>query len=240
MATIKDVIDATSPLLFLTDEADFPYAYGGSCYPVKWKDQLYIVSAFHCYDNLSIKPENTLYPIPQTNVNFFGFTNIFRAVCNNANDPKHSDQILLQVCKNNVSETQFNAVAALDLSNENYACSLTDPSVTQVLLRGYLNQNDVHAIDYESCVIRSQAYFTYGLISAKKSISDYCTNIKIQSPTPSGLPPTGMSGSAVYVTRNNNQFSLAGTVIEYNTFTNEFLVIDSSVIVNFLRQINIT
>jgi hypothetical protein len=62
--------------------------------------------------------------------------------------------------------------------------------------------------------------------------------LKVKTPTPEGMSPDGMSGSAVYGVDHNGNAKLAGTVIEYNSITNEFLVIDSIVLSKMLETEN--
>lgn len=238
MMKTPNILDSTQPILYETGYEEWPYAYAGSCFPVRWKNYLYIVSAFHCFENHQVEPERTLYPIPTDTKLFFGFCCKLRAKANEANSLKHYDQILLQVSYEIHSNEQLSSVIATDLSKSDSIISLSSIEVVDVWLRGFLFENPAHEVDYGKSKIRQQAYVTNGYVSSKKSLSDYCHMLKIKTPTPEGISPNGMSGSAVYGVDRNGNARLAGTVIEYNSLTNEFLVIDSIVLSKLLEEEN--
>lgn len=200
---------------------------------------LYIVSAFHCYENHQVNPDATLYPIPTTTTEYFGFSCILRAKINGSTDLKHYDQIALQVSSELHPNTQTDPVKAIDLSDSDMITKLTDPdAVTDVWFRGYLLENSSHAVDYELSKIRSQAYVTNGFVSSKKSNFEYCCYVKVITPTPRGMSPNGMSGSAVYASDKHGKLRFAGTVIEFNELAKEFLVIDATVLRALLEKDN--
>ena len=238
MIEAPDILDSTKPVLYETGYEEWPYAYAGSCFPVRWKNNLYIVSAFHCFENHQVEPEATLYPIPTDTEQFFGFCCKYRAKVNEANDLKHYDQILLQVSAEIHSNEQLCSVAAPDLSNSDSIISLSSDQIVDVWLRGYLSENPKHEVDYGNRTIRQQAYVTNGYVSSRKSLFEYCHMLKVKTPTPDGMSPDGMSGSAVYGVDHNGNSRLAGTVIEYNSHTNEYLVIDSMVLSKLLETKN--
>ncbi|MGD9212513.1 MAG: hypothetical protein PVI90_17150 [Desulfobacteraceae bacterium] len=238
MTEVPGILYSTKPILYETGYEEWPYAYAGSCFPVRWQNNLYIVSAFHCYKNHQVKPEDTLYPIPTNTQSFFGFCCKLRASVNEAKDLKHYDQILLQVAADIHSAEQISSVVASDLSDAGSVISLSDQKIRDVWLRGYLLENPVHAIEYERNNIRQQAYVTNGYLSSRKSMFDFCHMLKVRTPVPEGLSPNGMSGSPVYAIDQSYRDRFAGTVIEYNSYTDEFLVIDSSVLQELLRREN--
>lgn len=238
MTEVPTILDSTKPLLYETGYEEWPYAYSGSCFPIRWRNNLYIVSAFHCYENHQVKPENTLYPIPIETDRFFGFCCQLRAKVNETQDLKHYDHILLQVSPDIHSVEQINSVVAYDLSETNSIISLSDPGIIDVWLRGYLLENPSHEINYEQHNIRQQAYLTNGYVSSRTSLYDYCQMLKVRQPVPDSFSPNGMSGSPVFAIDRSGNAKYAGTVIEYNSLTNEFLVIDSSVLFELLRREN--
>lgn len=235
---IPTILESTKPVLYETGYEQWPYAYAGSCFPVRWKENLYIVSAFHCFENHQVNPENTLYPIPGNSNEFFGFCCQLRAKLNEAKDLKHHDQILLQVSTDIHNNEQRNLVKAIDLSDTKSIISLSNKEIVDVWLRGFPLDNPNHEINYEEGKIRQQAYVTNGYTSSRKSLFDFCHMLKVKTPIPDGMSPNGMSGSPVYATDQRNKIYLAGTVIEYNIATDEFLIIDSSVIRELLNRIN--
>lgn len=230
------ILESTKPLLYETGCNEWPYSFAGSCFPVRWKDNLYIVSAFHCYENNKISPEATLYPIPAVPSEFFGFSCTLRAKIDGAKDLKHHDQIALQVSTKLHPISQTSAVEAIDLSNEDNIAKITDhDAVCEAWLRGYLVDNPTHSVDYEKSRIEQQAYLTNGIVSSRKSPFENCSYVKLKTPAPMGMSPNGISGSAVYVSDNHGKVRLAGTVIE---FTEEFLVIDPTVLRATLEKEN--
>lgn len=235
---VLDLLDSTKPILYETGHKEWPYAYAGSCFPVRWKNNLYVVSAFHCFENHQVEPEGTLYPIPTKPEQYFSYCHKLRAKVNEANDLKHYDQILLQVSAKIHSNEQLYSVTALDLSKSDSVISFATGEIADVWLRGYLSENAEHEVDYEKRKIRQQAYVTNGYISSRKSLFDYCHMLKVKTPTPKDMSPDGISGSAVYGVDRNGNAKLAGTVIEYNSFTNEFLVIDGIVLRKLLETKN--
>lgn len=228
------ILNSTQPILCETGCEDWPYSYAGSCYPIRWRNDLYIVSAFHCYGNRAISPECTCYPIPIDERQFFGFCRKLIAKNKLAKDLEHADQILLQVSSDIHSEAQLNSVEALDLSDDQSIISLSDQGIKDVWLKGYPMDNPFHIID-ETKIIK-QAYVTNGIEYAKKSSYDHCHYLKVKTPTPNSYSPNGMSGSPVYALDLHDRIRLAGTLIGYNRYTNEFLVIDSSIIRETIKK----
>ncbi|MDX8399041.1 MAG: hypothetical protein R8K20_02185, partial [Gallionellaceae bacterium] len=223
------ILNSTKPILYKTGYDEWPYAYAGSCFPVRWQNKLYIVSAFHCFENHQVEPEATLYPIPIKQNHFYGYCCTLRAKINEAKDLKHYDQILLQVSPNIHNDSELASVHAFDLSDSQNLISLSSQGISDVWLRGFLLENPGHEVDYETCKIRQQAYVTNGFVSSRKALFDYCNMLKVKTTIPDGMSPNGMSGSAVYAKDSNGNVRFAGTVIEHNSLTDEFLVIDSIV-----------
>ena len=232
------ILEATKPILYETGYDEWPYSYAGSCFPVRWGNKLYIVSAFHCFENHQLKPEDTLYPIPTDKNDFLGFCFTLRAKIEEAEDSKHYDQILLEVSTDIHSEEQLNSVGAIDLSNIGSIITPSDKEINDVWLRGYLSENPSHEISYDERKIKQQAYLTNGIVSARQSAFKFCQLLKVKTPTPEGYSPDGMSGSPVYATDQQGKIKFAGTIIEFDIYTEEYLVIDSSVIRELLSREN--
>jgi hypothetical protein len=131
---VPNILDSTKPVLYQTGYEEWPYAYGGSCFPVRWKNNLYIVSAFHCFENHQVEPEATLYPIPTDTKQYFGFCSKLRAKVNEAHDLKHYDQVLLHVFAEIHSNEQLNSVAAPDLSKSDSVISLSGDEIVDVVI----------------------------------------------------------------------------------------------------------
>lgn len=238
MNDVPKILKSTQPLLYETGFEEWPYAYAGSCFPVRWKGSLYIVSAYHCYENHQIAPENTLYSTPSDQRSFFGFCNTLRGKVQGTNDQRHYDQIALEVSCEIHSKTDLDSVVALDLSAPSNSVSLSDSSLSDVWLRGFVFDNPAHKICYENSKIRQQAYVTNGMVSSRKSTFDHCHMVKVKTPIPEGFSPRGMSGSAVYGMDRHGNIRFGGTVIEFNEYTNEYMVIDSAVLAGVLGHEN--
>jgi len=233
------ITSSTKPVLYETGYEEWPYAYSGSCYPVRWGDNLYIISAHHCYTNHDVKPEKTLYPIPNSKpLQFYGFKFKLTAQANNVKDEKHKDQVILVVSKELHTQDIIELTEAIDLSDNKNIVSLSQPDIQDVWLRGYLLDNDSHKIDCENKKIKSQAYVTNGIISSRESSSDFCHLLKVKTPFPENLSPNGMSGSPVYAINKQGELGLSGTIIEFNSYTEEFLVIDSAVLREIIQREN--
>ena len=233
------IINSTKPVLYDTGYEEWPYAYAGSCYPVRWGKNLYIISAHHCYKNHDVKPEKTLYPIPSSDpLQFYGFNFKLTAQLKNIEDEKHEDQVILVVSSDLHTQDTLDLPNAIDLSDAGNIVSLSEPGIKDVWLRGYLLDNPSHKIDYENKKIKPQAYVTNGIISSRDSGSDFCHLLKVKTPFPEGLSPNGMSGSPVYAINQQGELGLSGTIIEFNIYTEEFLVIDSGILRELLKREN--
>ena len=233
------ILNSTKPVLYETGYVEWPYAYAGSCYPVRWKNNLYIISAHHCYKNHNVKPEKTLYPIPNSGpLQFYGFNFKLTAQIKGAKDEKNKDQVILVVSKELHTQNIIDLVNAIDLSDHKNIVSLSETGIQDVWLRGYLSENHAHKIDYDNKIIKSQAYFTNGIVSSRESSSEFCYLLKVKTPVPEELSPNGMSGSPVYAINQQGRLGLSGTIIEFNKYTQEYLVIDSTVLRELLRREN--
>lgn len=140
---------------------------------------------------------------------------------------RHYDQIVLQVSNELHPIQQTTAVKAIDISRDDNITKLSEPdTIHEVWLRGYPLQNPSHLVDSEKNKIKPQALIVNGFISSRKSPYAHCSYVRVQTSSPFGWAPNGMSGSAVYVTDELGKTRFAGTLIEFNEFTDEFLVID--------------
>jgi len=111
--TIDELLNPTRPILYETDFDEWPYALSGTCFPVKYGDELFIVSANHCYDNTGIFPEQTLYPRPDDPSGFLAFDLKVRARSPQAKDDKHHDQVVLRVAGSHHPKEEIEKVVAL-------------------------------------------------------------------------------------------------------------------------------
>ncbi len=135
--TISDLLDATKPIIYETGVEEYPYALSGTCYPVRYHRNLFVVSAFHCYKNFNIEPEQTLYPRPANPTEFFALDRWFRAHAAESKDDEHYDQIVLRIARTDHSDSEIAQVAALDLAIPTNARLPTGSNIKDFLIRGY-------------------------------------------------------------------------------------------------------
>ncbi len=234
---IDDLLKSTKPILYETGADEWPYAFSGTCYPVKYNKTLYIVSAFHCYSNFKIKPENTLYPRPENPTGFFAFDTKVRARAQQSKDDEHHDQVVLRVAKSHHPESETDKVLALDLADAANSRLPTSRDIKDFMVRGYPFDCPKHGINYELNKISYQAYTTNGALSVNQSPFDFCYLIRMITPIPNGMSPNGMSGSPVYGITQSQDPVYCGTIIKHSKFTGEYLVIGPEVLVNELKRI---
>ena len=232
---IDDLLKSTKPILYETGHDEWPYAFSGTCYPVKHNKALFIVSAFHCYSNFKIAPENTLYPRPDDPTGFFAFDATLRAHAQQSKDDEHHDQVLLKVATSHHAATETDKVVALDLANPANARLPTSNDIKDFWIRGYPFDCPKHGIDYGLKKISYQAYTTNGALSTNKSPFYFCYLIRMITPIPSGMSPNGMSGSPLYGITHNHQPVYCGTIIKHSEFMDEYLVIGPEVLFNALK-----
>ena len=114
--TIDDLLDSTSPILYETGDDEFPYAYAGTCFPIKYKNALYIVSAYHCFKNWNIAPSQTMYMTPDDARATFAFDFQDRPSITTARDCKHKDIVILHMAPSKHAQGQIDRVVALDVA----------------------------------------------------------------------------------------------------------------------------
>lgn len=233
---IEDLLNSTMPLLCETGDEEWPYAFAGTCFPVKWKRNTYIISAGHCYKNHELNPTQTLYPIPEDKRTYFGFSDLIHGTNQNT---KCLDQIAIQISNKLHPSSQTNLINALDLSNINCIANTTNPETVDVLIRGYPFGNPLHKIDYELSNIKSQAYVTDSYISTRPSNFNECIYIKFDKPKPNNIDANGMSGSPIYSLDKIGNIKYSGMIIEFNALTGEYLAIGPNILYELLRQANI-
>ncbi len=231
---INELLMSTKPILYDTGDEHWPYAYSGTCFPVRFRDALYVVSADHCYKNFGIEPQQTMYPMPGDPRTAFPFDLKVRAEAPSAKDPKHKDQVILRVAQSAPKD----AVVALDLGDPHNSRLPTSGRLRDIVLRGYPWDCPKHEIDYSNEAIRSQAYTTNGRISATPAEFDYCYYVRLIAPIPNGMTPNGMSGSPLYGVTLSGRPVFCGMVIEYNYITKEYLAVGPEVLVNALLKLD--
>lgn len=233
---IDDLLNSTKPILYETGEEEWPYAFSGTCYPVKYNSALFITSAFHCYGNIQIEPEETLYPRPDDPRSFFAFDQKSRAHAEQAADDEHYDHVLLRVARSHHSQAEMDKVVALELADPSNVHLPLSGDVKDLWIRGYPHDAPKHRIDYDLRKISQQAYTTNGCIDAGKAPFAFCYSIRMMTPIPDGMHPNGMSGTPVYGVTSNGRPVYCGMIIRYDEFTGQYIAIGPEILVNGLRQ----
>ncbi len=235
---INELLRSTRPIFYDTGDEDWPYAYSGTCFPVRFRKTLYVVSADHCFKNFGIEPKQTMYLTPGDPRMAFGFDLQIRAESPSAKDPKHKDQVILRVASSTHNQRDIDKVVAVDLSDRRNSRLPTSSNLKDIVLRGYPWDCPAHGIDYTEEVIRHQAYTTNGCFSTEPSGFAYCYYVSLMSPVPDGMKPNGMSGSPIYGITHAGQAVFCGMVIEYNSRTRDYLAVGPEVLVNTLLKLS--
>lgn len=94
------------------------------------------------------------------------------------------------------------------------------------------------AIDRQKSWNYQYTYVTHGIVSSRKSTFDHCHMVKVKTPFPEGFSPIGMSGSALYGMDRSGNVRFGGAVIEFNEYTNEYMVIGAAILSGLLGHEN--
>lgn len=237
--TITDLLNSTKPIIYETGVAEYPYAFAGTCFPVRYGPDLYIVSAEHCYSNRMIDAKQTMYLSPTDGKTAFSYDLQTRASNPSVGDTRHYDQVVLRVAHSKHTQDDINKVSAIDLSNPQNSRLPTTGNVIDIALRGYPFDAPKHAIDYDERTITTQAFTTNGCLTTTAMPFPFCYYIKFLTPVPDGMSPNGMSGSPLYGVTPSRNAVFCGMVIEFNSLTREYLAIGPEVLVNSLRQLSL-
>lgn len=234
---IDILLRSTQPVLYETSSEEFPYALAGTCYPVKYGETLFIVSAFHCYKNFGINPEQTLYSRPDDKRTFFAFDQQTRAQAERATDEEHYDQVVLRVAMSKHTQEEIDRVVALDLALPSNSRPPANSDLKDLIVHGYPFDAPQYGIDYDLKKITHQAYTTNGALGIGKAPYDFCYSIRMITPIPDGMHPNGMSGSPIYGITYTNNPVYCGTIIRYGSATGEYIVIGPEILVSNLKKI---
>jgi len=233
---IDDLLNSTKPIIYETGQEEWPYLLSGTCYPVKYDGALFITSAFHCYEDRNIQPDVTLYPRPEDATSFFAFDQISRARAPQAADDKHGDHVLLRVARSHHCQGEMDKVVALDLADSGNVRPPIGGDIKDFWIRGYPHDAPKHRIDYDLCKISQQAYTTNGRIGADIGPFDFCYSIRMMTPIPDGMHPSGMSGTPVYGVTNDGRPVYCGMITRYVELTRQYIAIGPEILVNSLRR----
>jgi hypothetical protein len=232
---IEALLDSTQPVLYETGDDDYPYGLSGTCFPIRYNGVLFIITAFHCYLNFNIKPEQTLYPSPQDPTVFFAFDRTIRGRRPEAKDDEHYDQIALRVSRVHHPQAQTDALPALDIAVPGSVVLPTSSRIKQLWIRGYPHDAPKHGIDHSSKKITKQAFTTNGHIDVAKARFDFCYSVRMTTPIPAGMHPNGMSGSPIYGVLDDGAPVFCGTIILFNKITSVYIAIGPEVLVAVLK-----
>jgi len=233
-----NILSATKPLLYETGVDDWPYAFAGTCFPLRYGNRLYILSAKHCFTNHSVRPEDMLYPTPLDQRTFFAFDTKIEGCVPTATSDLHSDFLAMRVASSKHNDDELRLQTAMDVSDGGNVIKPTSQALMDVWLRGYPFDCPAHEIDYDGESIRSQAYTTNGGgVDVKDSQYDHCYWLRLKTPIGSDMSPCGMSGSPVYGIRRKDAGSVfLGLLTCFEPESKRYLFIGAEVIVGLLRK----
>ena len=234
---VNELLTSTKPIVYETNSEEYPYALSGTCYPVKYDRTLFIVSAYHCYENSKIDPEQTLYPRPEYPKGFFAYDLKSRAHADQAADDEHYDHVVLRVAASHHSQDEIDKVVALDLALPGNSKLPNSGEIKDFIIRGYPFDAPKYAIDYDLKKISQQAYVTNGSLGVSAAPYDFCYSIRMIAPIPVGMHPNGMSGTPLYGVTHNDKPVYCGMIIRYWSLTGEYVFVGPEIIVNALRRL---
>ncbi|MBM6550312.1 hypothetical protein [Marinomonas ostreistagni] len=239
---IEKLISTTQPGLYESSgeyKEYYPYIFAGTCFAIRSHGRTYIVTAKHCSVNCELSPLDLLYAKHETSDEFFGYDQ--SSTINAPDSQKYADLIALRISED---ESRIALkLPCLDLTNPYLCIDLSTEDINDVIIRGYPYINPNYSIDYDSGKIKYSGYRTNKMTHVRKGSLEHCTYIKMETPIhPELTSPNkkinanGMSGSPVYALDKNNNIRFAGTIIGYNDMTDEYLIVNSYIIKEFLHK----
>jgi hypothetical protein len=228
---IKSVLDLTQGIIWETGLEGYDYSVTGSCFPLRYKNSLYIVTALHVLRNLCREPKDMMYIVGSDKRNAFSY-DLF--IFGNEQLGKKNDFCLSRVTNPELmGALKFGSI--FDLEKD--LLSISADSLHDLYIRGYPEELKGNFVDYDSGKISTQAYMTNGFERIRQIDEPGCSCIKMKTPVDLKFNnnPNGMSGSPVYGINKALKPGICGIMIGYNKFTDEYLIINASSILDSLK-----
>lgn len=257
---MEDILEYVQGIVYETDIIDYPVAFSGTCFPIRWGDVLFVITARHCFENKKTLNEDRgrfYYHLPQKSTDAVRFSIFYDVKAELGNISEKYQDIIIAVPKKQEECIQdVSQICALDISNPMVCQSLDyfDQSnfknrdirdnLDGVVVKGF--PFATRKIDYDEHNIKIQGVRLEDCVEVRKSEFKECYYLKFNDPSffveagnhVLGCDANGLSGSPVYFyDRRNCNIFLLGMVIEYNTLSEEFLVISSRVISSVVKEV---
>lgn len=194
MSAIDDVVTrlrlCAKPVLFETRCEDAPYAGVGTCFLVKLGSELFLVTARHVVDGMSLD-QLLVFPNEETEESI-PFSEGFTIANRNLEDLDYSDLVLVRVHLSGLRIADQSRMHAIDLGKASDSWR-TAPFDHRFVLFGYPNES--REVDYDGSKIVSTQRFLVARFSGASPAS-YCYELDIEDFN--GVDDlNGLSGSPV-------------------------------------------
>jgi hypothetical protein len=202
-------LDCSLPVLWESDNPDYPYWFGGTCFLAKYRDEFYVITAKHVIADRS--PDKLLVHHRAKSRSFFPFDKIYRDKTPDPEDSDSSDWVILHVKKDLVDWCDP-PVQPLDLTRGVPKVSPSGMQAASFAARGYPKCRS--GIHYELQLIYWQAFWGFADYD-HASTAKRCHVVMFQDLSPIESMD-GMSGSPVFMVLNgdrNDQAFFAGLLI---------------------------
>lgn len=225
VSNIEKALMLTKGVIWETGDSVFPYQLAGTIAPICFQDDFYLLTAKHVAVNIGIHPSNSMYCFQTKDA--LSYDEILNWTGDGKISEKRNDFLLLKVKKDAV----FDLLAKEDVFSLSSNVVNLD-QIIDVYIRGCpcpINFKGTE-IDFELNKISQQCFRTNGFLNIKRADEyDGCYWLKMKNPVTKDFSndPQGMSGSIVYYIDDAANADILGMIIEYNRFTQEYLLISS-------------
>lgn len=213
------------------DDTEWPFQLAGTISPIKWNNDLYLITAKHVAQNMGLNHNQVMYYLPPDK--YLSYDKTLNGDKNdNLKEDPCDDFVMLKIKEDDVYK-EFEYVLKNSFMELNSNISFED-SLLDIYIRGCPNPMnfDGTKIDFDKQKISQQCFVTNGFLNVRESECSGCYYVKMKTPTVEtfGGDPQGMSGSLVYGVNEKCNAGVLGLLIGYNTLSMEYLVLSSEMI----------
>lgn len=213
------------------DDSEWPFQLAGTISPIKWNNDLYLITAKHVAQNMRLSHSQVMYYLPPDK--YLSYDKILNSSENdNLMENPCDDFVMLKIKEDDVYK-EFEHKLKSSVMELNLNSSFED-SLLDIYIRGCPNPMSFEGtkIDFDKQKISQQCFVTNGFLNVRESEWSGCYYVKMKNPTVEafGGNPQGMSGSLVYGVNEKCSAGILGLLISYNTTTTEYLVLSSKMI----------
>ena len=195
MSAIYDAVtrlrQCAKPVVFETGVGEVPYATVGTCFLVRLGAHLFLVTAKHVVNEMSLD-QLLVFPNAESNESI-PFSEVLTVANRDPDDPDFSDLVIVKVHLGNLRLAEQSCMHAVDLdkSSDSWRTAPTDHSF---FIFGYPNKS--RKVDYERFQVVSTQTFLVGRF-AGDSLARHCYELDIEDFN--GVEEfNGLSGSPVF------------------------------------------